>query len=145
MQSQKQQLQRLVVAPRMNYLTADGNVFQQRVCSSLPTSVAHVLTCTCPLEPFAELSQSGAHALRATRGQLIQRGRQPLTTKPGFIDELCVSKPRGKQEFTETLKSLSAITGIFFNDYHSSETARPVLKLIQVCSFVPCVLTQSVH
>ena len=56
------------------------------------------------------------------------------TTKPELIDKLCVSKLSGQQEFTETLKSLSAITGIFFNHYHSSETAFSVLKLIHVPS-----------
>lgn len=58
-------------------------------------------------------------------------GSWRCTTKPEFIDELCLSKLNSQQEFTETLKSLSAITGIFFNHYHSSETACPVLKLIQ--------------
>lgn len=78
------------------------------------------------------------------RGQLVQRSRQPSTTKPAFIDELCVSKLSRQQEFTETLKSLSATTGIFFNHYHSSETACPVLKVIQVSACSLCMLRSNI-
>lgn len=96
----------------------------------------HVLTCTCPLEPFAELLRCSARPSHREKTTVFKEAAGPwrCTTKPDFIDELCVSKLSGQQEFTETLKSLSAITGIFFNHYHSSETACPVLKLIQVLS-----------
>lgn len=96
----------------------------------------HVLTCTCPIEPFAELLRCSAQPSHREKTTVFKETAGPwrCTTKPEFIDELCVSKLSGQQEFTETLKSLSAITGIFFNHYHSSETACPVLKLIQVLS-----------
>lgn len=96
----------------------------------------HVLTCTCPLELFAELLRCSAQPSNCEKTTVFKETAGPwrCTTKPEFIDELCVSKLSGQQEFIETLKSLSAITGIFFNHYHSSETACPVLKLIQVLS-----------
>lgn len=114
----------------------------------LPTfchPLSQAITCSCPLELFSALWKFSAHTLLTVRRQLIQRGRRPSTTKPEFIDELCVSKLSGQQEFTETLKSLSAITGIFFNHYHSSETACPVLKLIQVCSCALCMPRCNIH
>ncbi len=81
-------------------------------------------------------SQDGVHSLHTTRRQLVQRECRLLTLhyKAEVYRPVILSKPNSQQKFIETLKSLSAITGIFFNHYHSSQTACHVLKLIQVLS-----------
>lgn len=99
---------------------------------SLPSSSSSV---TYALLNSMQNSQNAAHTFPPCEYIWFKGAASPwcCTTKPQFIEELCVSKLSSQQEFTETLKSLSAITGIFFNHYHSSQTACPVLKLIQVC------------
>lgn len=85
-----------------------------------------------PSWTLTEPSKCSAHPpdCEATIGSKKPPTPWSCTTKPEFICEICVSELGSEQEFTETLKSLSAITGIFLNHYRSSEAARTVLKLI---------------